>query len=182
MKYYYHERIIVINKCFALVILQTIWFSFGKYAHLIAFVSSFFSLAMRNFMLKHVIIPLYYSLSHSPFPFFPRNLKSSCSYSSRIQIAFWKKAKHSRALVYRDGVKYMRWKTMFIVLEGKFKELFIPRSTLVRHNYFFIKNKHEIIFVGFLKKNLIYSIFGGWEKNLIQFFFGFSQNLLPTCN
>lgn len=33
MKNYYHERIIVINKCFALVVLQTIWLLFGEYAY-----------------------------------------------------------------------------------------------------------------------------------------------------
>lgn len=88
MKYYYHERIIVINKCFALVILQTIWFLFGEYAHLIAFL---FSLVVEEYYAEACNYPfILFSLAFR-FPFFPSqsqvlvlsSLYSNCFFRKR---------------------------------------------------------------------------------------------------
>lgn len=107
MKNYYHERIVAINKCF--VLLQTIWFLFGKYAPLTLFfhflffffkLTIFFSSCKKKpslttqcaskmcIMLKHVIIPfilfsLSLSLSRSLLPpLVSLRLIQNCSFMS----------------------------------------------------------------------------------------------------
>lgn len=97
MKYYYHERIIVINKCFALVILQTIWFLFGEYTH--TSLPSYFSLAAEYYAEACNYPFILFSLAFR-FPFSLAISSPRAHTLLHIQIAFSKSETLSRNVVY----------------------------------------------------------------------------------